>query len=219
MNKMELTFIDAFNAKLNEFSAEVAQSDFSQELTSKLIADLGVKFRDAIEGGFDNPSIEYYVKFIKFMEGLKNDKLGITEVDEAIKAVDDAINVATAEKATKAPTEKATEAATEKAKKAAKNATEKAKKEAGNNTITGVESAAKAVTEAAEAVPEAANTLEALKAKLEALNKALKELKAKLGTTSGWQRKTIKNKTIKNKTKKKKQVKPKTKTKPKRKHT
>ena len=219
MDKMHLNFISAFNTKLNEFSAEVARSDFSQDLTSKLIADLGVKFRDAIEGGFDNPSIEYYAKFIKFMEGLKNDKLGITEVDEAINAIEAAIEAAekaAAEKATEEAKGVATKEATEKAKNAAKNAAEKANKEAGKNATAEVTAAAAAVESAAAAAAaaaaavESAVDLDALKVTLTKLKGTLEELKTKLGTMSGGQRKTIKNKTIKNKTKKKKQVKTKT---------
>jgi len=215
MDKMELTLIDAFNTKLNKFSEEVAESDFSQDLTSKLIADLGVKFRDAIEGGFDNPSIEYYAKFIKYMESLKNDKLGITEVDEAINAIEAAIEAAekaAAEKATEEAKGVATKEATEKAKNAAKNAAEKANKEAGKNATAEVTAAAAAVESAAAAAAavESAVDLDALKVTLTKLKGTLEELKTKLGTTSGGRKKQVKTKTIKNKTKKKKQVKTKT---------
>ena len=214
---------EAFNAKLDKFSKEVVDNMSSNDLIAMIIGDLGLKFRDAIDGGFDNPSIEYYAKFIKYMESLKNDKLGITEVDEAINAIEAAIEAAekaAAEKAADKATNAATQA-TEKAKKAAtqatekaKNAAEKAKKEAGKNATAEVETAAAAAEEVTKA--EAAD-LDTLKGKLEALKAALEELKAKLGTTSGGRKKQVKTKTIKNKTIKKKQVKTKTKTKTKKK--
>jgi hypothetical protein len=226
MEKMHTNFIAAFNEKLNSFSEEIAESDFSKDLINKLIVDLGLNFRDALDGGFDNLYVDFYAKFIKYIQSIMANKLGITEVDKAIAVVDEAMKkVGAAVKEAKNVAKEATEA-TEAAKNAAKEATEaaknastKAQREAqGNEQITteAVTNVVKEVTEAAQKVT-AAETLVTLKTNLETLKTNLVTLKTNLetlgtnfGITKGGRKKQIK--TTKNNTKKRKQVKPKTKT-------
>ena len=249
MEKMHTNFIAAFNEKLNSFSEEIAESDFSKDLINKLIVDLGLNFRDALDGGFDNLYVDFYAKFIKYIQSIMANKLGITEVDKAIAVVDEAMKkVGAAVKEAKNAAKEATEAAKNAAKNAAKEATEaaknastKAQREAqGNEQITteAVTNVVKEVTEAAQKVTAAETlvtfpNLETLKPNLETLKTNLVTLKTNLvtlktnletlgtnfGITKGGRKKQIK--TTKNNTKKRKQVKPKTKpkTKTKRKYT